>query len=96
MDAGYGANSDLRNGISMLALSYVAGIVPTMMVQAVLDDGKLAERVNAKELALSLRKAWRTVTWREGTNARLASRFARVQVRTSPIRRAKDRGRRRC
>jgi SRSO17 transposase len=93
MDAAYGANSDLRHGISMLALSYVAGIVPTIMVQAVLDDGKLAERVSAKELALSLpRKAWRTVTWREGTNAPLASRFARVQVRTSPIRRARDRG----
>jgi SRSO17 transposase len=93
MDASYGSNSDLRYGVSMLALSYVAGIVPTIKVQAVLDDGKLAERVSAKALALSLpKKSWRTVTWREGTNAPLASRFARVHVRTSPIRRAKDRG----
>ena len=93
MDASYGSNSDLRHGVSMLALSYVAGIVPTIKVQAVIDGGELAERVSAKELALSLpRKAWRTVTWREGTNARLSSRFACVRVRTSPIRRAKDRG----
>jgi SRSO17 transposase len=92
MDASYGSNSDLRNGVSMLALCYVAGIVPTIKVQAMREDGKLGPRLSAKELALSLPKgAWRTVTWREGTNARLSSRFARVRVRTSPIRRAKDR-----
>ena len=94
MDASYGSNSELRNGVSLLALSYMAAIVPTIKVQAVTDGGELnAGRVNAKELALSLpRQAWRTVTWREGTNAPLSSRFARVSVRTSPIRRAKDRG----
>jgi SRSO17 transposase len=92
MDASYGSNSDLRNGVSALALSYVAGIVPTIKVQAVTDGGKLGPRMSAKELALGLpRHAWRTVTWREGTNERLSSRFARVRVRTSPIRRAKDR-----
>lgn len=38
--------------------------------------------VTAKDLALSLpRKAWRRVTWREGTNDTLASRFAAVRVR---------------
>jgi len=92
MDASYGSNSTLRNGVSALALSYVAGIVPTIKVQAVSQSGKLGSRVSAKELALGLPKgAWRTVTWREGSNERLASRFARVRVRTSPIRRAKDR-----
>ena len=43
-------------------------------------------------MALSLPKhAWRTITWREGTNERLSSRFARVRVRTAPIRRASER-----
>ena len=38
--------------------------------------------VSAKQLALSLpKKAWRRVTWREGTNAPLSSRFAAVRVR---------------
>ena len=93
MDASYGSNSDLRYGIGALALSYVAGIVPTIKVQVATDDGEPGPRLSAKELALSLpKKAWRTVAWREGTNARLSSRFARVRVRTSPIRRAKDRG----
>ncbi|TMJ63855.1 MAG: IS701 family transposase [Alphaproteobacteria bacterium] len=92
MDASYGSNSALRGGVSALALSYVAGIVPTIKVQAVTESGKPGPRVSAKELALGLPKgAWRTVTWREGTNERLASRFARVRVRTSPIRRAKER-----
>ncbi len=92
MDASYGSNSELRNGVSALALSYVAGIVPTIKVRAVTESGKLGSRVSAKELALGLPKgAWRTVKWREGTNERLSSRFARVRVRTSPIRRAKER-----
>ena len=37
-----------------------------------------------KELALELGpKHWHTVTWREGTNAQLRSRFARVRVRAA-------------
>jgi SRSO17 transposase len=92
MDAAYGCHSALRHGVSALALSYVAAIAWTIKVQAVSEDGKLGRRMSAKELATSLPKgAWRTVAWREGTNERLSSRFARVRVRTSPIRRAKER-----
>jgi SRSO17 transposase len=36
---------------------------------------------SVKDVALGLRaKAWRTIAWREGTNERLSSRFARVRV----------------
>jgi SRSO17 transposase len=36
---------------------------------------------SVKDLALGLRaKAWRMIKWREGTNERLSSRFARVRV----------------
>ena len=52
----------------------------------------MGKRMSAKKVALRLPKhAWRTVTWREGTNEVLRSRFARVQVRTAPIRRAAER-----
>jgi SRSO17 transposase len=92
MDASYGSNSDLRGGVSAQGLCYVAGIVSTLKVQAVRGGGKLGSRMDAKALALGLPKgAWRKVTWREGTGERLASRFARVRVHTSPIRRAKER-----
>lgn len=91
-DASYGSNSALRVGISELGLCYVAGIIPTIKVQAVLRRGTLGVRMSAKQLALRLpKRAWRTITWREGTNNTLRSRFARVQVHTSPIRGAAER-----
>ena len=38
--------------------------------------------IKVKDLALSLpAKAWRTITWREGTNVSLTSCFARVRIR---------------
>ena len=40
-----------------------------------------ANATSVQDLALSLRaRAWRTITWREGTNDWLSSRFARVRV----------------
>jgi len=70
----------------------VAAIVPTIKVRAVSDHDATGPRMSVKELALSLPKhAWRTITWREGTADPLRSRFARVRVRTAPIRRAAER-----
>jgi SRSO17 transposase len=92
MDASYGSNSVLRKGISALELSYVAAIVSTVKVCAMREHGALGRRMSVKELALSLPKhAWRTITWREGSADKLRSRFARVRVRTSPIRNAAQR-----
>src|SRR5271166_1990671 len=95
-DGSFGSNSKFRAGISVLGLEYVAAIVPTVKVRRVSERGEphahlsakqLAPRLSAKQLALSLPKhAWRNITWREGTNERLRSRFARVRVRTAPIR----------
>ena len=93
MDASYGSNAQLRNGVSALALSYVAGIIDWIKVQPVGDGITSKQRVSVKELALSLPKhAWRTITWREGSATKLSSRFARVRVRTAPIRGASRRG----
>jgi SRSO17 transposase len=40
--------------------------------------------VSVKEVALALRKrAWRKIIWREGTNTKLSSRFARLRVRVT-------------
>ena len=92
-DASYGSNSAFRAGVSALGLTYVVAIIPTVMVRRVTDDGALGPRQSVKTLALGLpKKAWRTIAWREGTNKKLRSRFARVQVRTAPIRGAAARG----
>jgi SRSO17 transposase len=89
MDASYGTNAALRTGIGALALFYVAAILPTVKVRAVTDPD---QRVSVKELALRLpKRAWRTITWREGSADPLRSRFARAWVRTAPIRGAAGR-----
>ena len=89
MDASYGNNAALRANIGALALFYVAAILPSVKLRAVADP---LVRVSAKELALSLpHHAWRTITWRDGSADKLTSRFARVHVRTAPIRGAANR-----
>ncbi len=100
-DAGYGVDTDFRDGITALGLTYVVGIQSSASLwppgQAPLPAkpwsgrgrppsrvGRSAEHkpVSAKELAAALPKdAWRRVTWRQGTNALLSSRFAAVRVR---------------
>jgi SRSO17 transposase len=87
VDASYGSNKGLRDGITALELTYAAAIVPTVKVRPVRAHDPKERRVSVKDLALSLPKhAWRTITWREGTNELLRSRFARVRVRVAPIR----------
>jgi SRSO17 transposase len=87
MDASYGSNKALRDGITALELTYAAAIVPTVKVRPVRAHDAKERRVSVKDLAFGLPKhAWRTITWREGTNEPLRSRFARVRVRVAPIR----------
>lgn len=100
-DAGYGNDTDFRDGITEIGLPYAVGIQSTTTLwppgteplpakqwsgrgrrtSAIRRDAE-HQPVSAKQLALDLPKdAWRRVTWREGTNTRLASRFAAVRVR---------------
>ncbi|MEH2484701.1 SRSO17 transposase [Bradyrhizobium sp. AZCC 2230] len=87
IDASYGTNSGLRRAITGLGLDYVAAIVSTVKVRAVREDNRKPKRVSVEALARSLPKhAWRTITWRDGSNEKLRSRFASVRVRAAPIR----------
>jgi SRSO17 transposase len=100
-DAGYGNDTDFRDGITEIGLSYAVGIQSTTTLwppgeeplppkqwsgrgrptSAIRRDAE-HQPVSAKQLALALPKtAWRRVTWREGTNTELASRFAAIRVR---------------
>lgn len=100
-DAGYGTDTDFRDGITEIGLAYVVGITSTATVwppgeeplaprkwsghgrrTSLLGRDAGHQPVSAKQLALNLPKqAWRQVTWREGTNNRLTSRFAALRVR---------------
>ena len=85
MDTSYGNNSQLRHDFTGLGLSYVAAIQSTTKVRPVRKGDPKPRRLSVEALALKLPKhAWRTITWREGTNKSLQSRFARVRVRVAP------------
>src|ERR1700751_1145124 len=85
MDASYGSNSALREAITGFGLSYVAAIVSTVKVRLVPKGDPKPQRLSVEARAFKLPKqAWRTITWREGTNKSLQSRFARVRVRVAP------------
>jgi SRSO17 transposase len=100
-DAGYGNDTDFRDGITEIGLAYAVGINPATTLwppgieplppkkwsgrgrppSAIRRDSE-HQPVSAKQLALDLpKKAWRHVTWREGTNTDLTSRFTAVRVR---------------
>jgi SRSO17 transposase len=84
MDCAYGADLSLRRRLTELELTYAVGVwARTLVRKATRSDatGDDAAPVTAVELAKSLpKRAWRTIGWRDGTNARLASRFTRVRV----------------
>src|ERR1700710_1072235 len=100
-DAGYGNDTDFRDGITEFGLAYAVGIQSSTSLwppgvqplppkpwsgrgrptSAIRRDGA-HQPISARQLALGLpTKAWRRVTWREGTNTKLAARFAAVPVR---------------
>jgi SRSO17 transposase len=95
MDAAYGNDSGLRAGMTELGVPYVAAILPnTLMWRSGTGPRRTGKPLNntgrrdqpdlisAKQVARGLpKRAWRTVTWREGSADWLSSRFARVRVR---------------
>lgn len=101
MDAGYGADTKLRSGVTALGLTYAAGILPHTSMWTrdnpppspgvwsgrgrppkLIRRDREHQPVSAKALALDLPgDAWTEITWREGCDEPLASRFARVRVR---------------
>jgi SRSO17 transposase len=95
MDTAYGRDSRLREGITELGVSYVAGILPNTLMwrpgtgprrmdKPLNNTGRRDEPdlISAKQVALGLpKRTWRTVRWREGSADQLSSRFARVRVR---------------
>ena len=94
VDSAYGSDGKFRTGVTVLGLTYVAGIQAQTLVwlpgsrrqptRAIPPKNRRRDEVDlvsVKELALGLgKKAWRTINWREGSAEQLSSRFARVRV----------------
>ena len=102
-DAGYGDDTNYRDGITELGLLYVVGIKPGTTVWAP-GTGPLppkpwsgrgtqahpaaprrdsVTRLGQGTGAVAEASAWRKLTWREGTNTKLSSRFAALRVRAA-------------
>lgn len=82
MDCAYGSDLSLRRRLTALGLAYAVGVWARTLVRKAKkgDDAP----ITAADLAKSLSKrAWRTIAWRDGSNATLVSRFARVRVRAA-------------
>ena len=76
MDAAYGTDASLRARLTALDLRYAVAIRGKARVAT---DTK---ETSAEALALELpRRAWKTITWRQGSAEPLRSRFARVRAR---------------
>ena len=81
MDCAYGPDLSLRTRIGTLGLTYSVGVWARTLVR---KAGKGAEPMTAADLAKSLpMRLWRRIGWRNGTNAPLVSRFARLRVHAS-------------
>jgi SRSO17 transposase len=83
MDCAYGSDLSLRRRLTALELTYAVGVWARTLVRRAEQAAERGDDkpVTAIDLAKSLSKrAWRTIGWRDGTNARLSSRFARVRV----------------
>jgi SRSO17 transposase len=101
-DAGYGNDSQFRDGVTQMGFQYAVGIQSNALMwkaDAILpvagpDEPKPSrpqlreQQISAKELALSeSAEAWHMITWREHGEA-FTSRFARWRVR--PVTRAEQ------
>jgi SRSO17 transposase len=84
-DSAYGDSTEFRNTVRELGFDFAVGVLPTLGVLR-LDRH---DRVNTKpqsvaELVATLpKKTFRRLTWREGTKAKLNSRFGFVRVKTT-------------
>ena len=81
MDCAYGSDLSFRSRLTALGLTYSVGIWARTLVRKAKGDD---EPMTATDLAKSLpKRSWRTIAWRDGTNAPLVSRFARARVRAN-------------
>src|SRR5260370_6147529 len=75
-DAGYGSGTTFREQLKAMGFTYVVGVTGTVSLR---PEGQAP--LQAKELAMQLTsRRFRTLTWREGTNRALSSRFAAIRV----------------
>ena len=103
-DAAYGDETAWRERLAGHGLQYAVGVKPATTVWwgehqplaptragARLMRDQTHQPISVRDLARALPgRAWRSVTWRQGSAGPLSSRFARVRVRAAHRDRARD------
>jgi SRSO17 transposase len=81
-DAAYGNIPDFRQGVRRIGMDYAVGISSTSKVWRLNSLGRTIQpAVAIGEFASSIgRRAFKKVTWKQGTSAKLSSRFAAARV----------------
>ena len=81
-DADYGRRREFRRAVRSLGLHYAVGVEDQLTVCRVdTRERAFGERISLRKLAAALPSdRYRRVTWREGTQRKLASRFAFCRV----------------
>ena len=81
MDGAYGSDLSFRKRLTVLELTYAVAVRGRTLVTTTTPGAK---PMTAAALANGLpQRDWRTVTWRDGTNTPLRSRFQRVRVQAA-------------
>jgi len=86
-DSGYGHLPSFRSGVRQMGLDYTVGIHGPTLVAVIGTRGQRSEPISAQDLAQQLGpKAFKSITWREGTKKKLTAHFAfrRVVVPHDP------------
>jgi len=82
-DAAYGDSSEFRNKVRDLEFDFAVGIQSSMrLVRLDPLNRTRGAPMTARELNLVDRKAFRKITWRHGSTAKLSSRFRFIRVKT--------------
>jgi SRSO17 transposase len=83
VDSAYGVSADLRNVIRLYGLDYGVAVKANTQVLLLDADGRPSgDPIGAQALGLELgSKAFRRITWREGTRRKMHSRFCFRRVK---------------
>jgi SRSO17 transposase len=86
-DSGFGDNLSFRTAVRQMGLHYSVGIHSPTRVVVIGTRGRRSEPISVQKLAQRLGpKAFKSITWRDGTKKKLEARFAfrRVLVPQDP------------
>lgn len=80
-DSGYGDSFDFRAGVRALGLDYAVGVhSPTTVWRLDRNGRRRGEPISVRDLGLNRQRAFRRISWREGTKKTLSSRFCVERV----------------